>query len=102
MLIEVTDSGVPQGDFLRGAGVPVALRQRSFEPFFTTKAPGVGTGLGLAVSRSIVERHRGLLEIREHNGQPAFVIDLPGLAESTPKHQRIRYDSRAPNGVGVE
>ncbi len=78
------------------------LRDRIFEPFFTTKAPGVGTGLGLAVSRSIVERHRGLIEIREHNGRPAFVIDLPGLAESTPKHQRIRYDSRAPYGVGVE
>ncbi len=93
VLIEVTDSG---------AGVPVALRDRIFEPFFTTKAPGVGTGLGLAVSRSIVERHRGLLEIREHHGRPAFVIDLPGLAESTPKHQRIRYDSRAPYGVGVE
>ncbi len=80
VLIEVTHSGGPQGDFLRGAGVPVALRDRIFEPFFTTKAPGVGTGLGLAVSRSIVERHRGLLEIREHHGRPALVIDLPGLA----------------------
>jgi signal transduction histidine kinase len=71
--IEVTDSG---------AGVPVALRERIFEPFFTTKGAGVGTGLGLPVSRAIVQRHGGVLEIRECNGRPAFVIELP-ISEST-------------------
>jgi two-component system sensor histidine kinase AtoS len=68
--IEVTDSG---------NGVPIALRERIFEPFFTTKGPSVGTGLGLPVSRAIVQRHRGVLEIRECEGRPAFVIELPAV-----------------------
>lgn len=80
--IEVTDSG---------AGVPVALRECIFEPFFTTKGPGVGTGLGLPVSRAIVQRHRGVLEVRECEGGTAFVIELPG--EVQPKHQLVAMGS---------
>ena len=66
--VEVSDSG---------PGVPIALRDRIFEPFFTTKSPGVGTGLGLSVSRAIVQRHGGVLEIRERLGRATFVIELP-------------------------
>jgi signal transduction histidine kinase len=65
--IEVTDSG---------AGIPKELRERVFEPFFTTKAPGVGTGLGLPLARTIIHKHGGLLEIRERAGRMAFVIEL--------------------------
>jgi two-component system NtrC family sensor kinase len=66
--VEVTDSG---------AGVPLALRERIFEPFFTTKPQGVGTGLGLSVARAIVQRHGGVLEVRERGQRTAFVIQLP-------------------------
>lgn len=71
--IEVSDSGT---------GVPVALRERIFEPFVTTKAPGMGTGLGLSVSRAIVQRHRGVLEIRQRDGRSAFVIEFPHVSDS--------------------
>ncbi len=63
----------------RGAGVPLAARDRIFTPFFTTKRPGVGTGLGLAISREIVEAHGGGLALGSpHPGWGAvFEIDLP-------------------------
>ena len=84
VLIEVTD---------RGPGVPIALRERIFEPFYTTKPAGVGTGLGLSVSKAIVQRHGGVLELRERGGRPAFVIDIP--ADSGQPGKRARYDKRA-------
>ena len=53
-----------------GPGIPEDLSERVFEPFFTTKPDGQGTGLGLSVSRQIVERFGGALsyEPRETGG----------------------------------
>jgi signal transduction histidine kinase len=68
----------------------VALRDRIFQPFFTTKAPGEGSGLGLAMARAIVQRHGGMLDIRERNGRAAFVIELP--VESFAAAKEPRYD----------
>lgn len=47
-----------------GSGLPEHKLEAVFEPFFTTKAVGEGTGLGLSVSRSIVQLHRGAMTIR--------------------------------------
>lgn len=67
-----------------GSGVPEALRERIFEPFFTTKAEGVGTGLGLAVSRSIVRDHGGdlLLEPDAQDGGASLQLWLPLRAKA--------------------
>ena len=64
-----------------GAGVPEALREKIFEPFFTTKKD-VGTGLGLWLTKEILERHGGTIHIvpgvgRENTGAE-FEILLPG------------------------
>ncbi|MFT3913175.1 MAG: ATP-binding protein [Anaeromyxobacteraceae bacterium] len=48
-----------------GPGVPEAIRPRLFEARFTTKAPGHGSGLGLHLSRALVERDGGELFLAE-------------------------------------
>jgi two-component system NtrC family sensor kinase len=60
-----------------GSGVPAELRERIFEPFFTTKPEGRGTGLGLTVCRSIIERHGGRLEVGDvPGGGASFTVTL--------------------------
>ncbi len=62
-----------------GPGVPEAIRPQLFEPFVTTKSEG--SGLGLAVSRSIIERHRGRIWLgRQAAPGAAFHVWLPRSA----------------------
>ncbi|MGD8842994.1 MAG: PAS domain S-box protein, partial [Gammaproteobacteria bacterium] len=61
-----------------GPGVPEDARPRIFDPFFTTKDGGVGTGVGLSVSRSIARQHGGELRLESSGTQGAvFVLWLP-------------------------
>jgi signal transduction histidine kinase len=59
-----------------GPGVPAEDRERIFAPYFSTKATGFG--LGLAITRKIVEDHGGRIYVAE-NGQPGteIVVELP-------------------------
>jgi signal transduction histidine kinase len=59
IVIEVEDTGT---------GIDENCRPRLFDPFFTTKAPGKGTGLGLAVCKSIVGLHGGTIRIGNKEG----------------------------------
>ena len=62
-----------------GTGMPDDVRQKIFDPFFTTKG-AQGTGLGLSVSYSIIERHEGLISVSsEVGGGTVFTIDLPAV-----------------------
>ncbi|MBX3568612.1 MAG: PAS domain S-box protein [Rhizobiaceae bacterium] len=64
-----------------GPGVPRAIRHRIFESYFTTKPVGVGTGIGLSISRSIIERHKGQLFLEDAYPSGArFVVELPGVS----------------------
>ncbi len=61
-----------------GPGIPAEKAARIFEPFVTTKIGKGGTGLGLAVSRTIVEEHGGTLDLEPHDGPGAwFCLRLP-------------------------
>jgi PAS domain S-box-containing protein len=60
-----------------GLGMPEDVRQKIFEPFFSTKGAH-GTGLGLSVSYSIIERHEGTISVSSEQGKgTTFTIDLP-------------------------
>ncbi len=66
-----------------GPGIPEQIRSRIFESYFTTKPVGVGTGIGLSISKSIVERHDGHVWFEEAQPRGArFVVELPGIASA--------------------
>lgn len=69
--IAVTDSG---------SGIPPEVAARMFDPLFTTKPAGKSTGVGLKVSREIVERHGGTITLDASSRNTRFVVRLPAKA----------------------
>jgi len=63
-----------------GAGIPPEVRKNLFAPFFTTKGES-GTGLGLWVTRGIIEKHEGTIHftstLRPGRSGTAFSVFLP-------------------------
>jgi two-component system NtrC family sensor kinase len=71
-----------------GMGIPQEILPQIFEPFLTTKERGHGVGLGLAISRTIMDRHKGRIEVQSEAGKgTTFTLSLPLQSEaaSTPK-----------------
>jgi two-component system, NtrC family, sensor kinase len=61
-----------------GLGISQENLDKVFDPFFTTKAHKKGTGLGLAVSYGIIERHRGQIRVQSQEGKgTTFIVELP-------------------------
>ncbi len=87
-------SGVDTGQVIvtvsdTGPGLPAGSQEKLFLPGWTTKAEDKGTGLGLFISKRIVERHEG--QIKADNGDSGgavFVVTLPAAAEGTPPTDR--------------
>jgi PAS domain S-box-containing protein len=74
VVVEVRDTGV---------GIPLDMQSRVFDPFFTTKPRGVGTGLGLPISRGIVISAGGDISVSSTPGVGTlFRVTLPAMADS--------------------
>ena len=76
MLLTVRDNG---------PGIPQGLEDRIFDPFFSTKGVGSGLGLGLSISRTIVEEFRGRLDLRPAPGGGTLAVvsfDLPDTGKA--------------------
>ena len=75
VVVEIADTG---------PGMPEHLQARAFEPFFTTKDVGVGTGLGLDISRRIiVDRHSGEITIDSVPGRTVLAGPTTASAYGT-------------------
>lgn len=63
-----------------GPGIPEEVRQRIFTPFFTTKGAGRGMGMGLTITRRVVQSLGGNIQIEGSPGEgTVFVVSLPRL-----------------------
>ena len=74
LVIEIKDTG---------CGISESAQRKIFEPFYTTKPVGQGTGLGLSLSYSIVQKHKGSIVVSsELDVGTTFIITLPLLTPS--------------------
>jgi len=80
-----------------GTGMPEDVRQKIFDPFFTTKG-AQGTGLGLSVSYSIIERYEGSISVASELGSgTVFTIDLPAAIMKSEPTEAVVQDVEVPS-----
>jgi two-component system sensor histidine kinase RegB len=95
----VVDARVEQGQCRiavrdSGAGMSEDVLERAGEPFFTTKAPGDGMGLGLFLTRAVVERAGGRVQLQSSAGVgTTAVLTLPLATSATNHRSRTVVDS---------
>jgi signal transduction histidine kinase len=66
--VQIMDSGI---------GIETENKQKIFSPFFTTKPQGEGIGLGLYISKTIIDEHNGQIEFESEKNKTIFTILLP-------------------------
>ncbi len=78
-----------------GPGIPAEVQQRLFTPFFTTKGPGRGMGLGLTITRRVIQTMGGSLQFSSPAGQGTeFTVRLP-LRQRPPPTPEARQAAEA-------
>ena len=82
-VIRVSASQIKEGEIKiivsdNGVGMDAKTRDQIFNPFYSTKPTGKGMGLGLSVTYSIIQKHRGIIEVKSELGSGStFVIRIP-------------------------
>ncbi len=97
--------GLLPGDYVRialsdrGCGIPEEMLEKVFEPYFTTRA-GIGSGLGLASVRSIVEKHGGTVTLHSEVGKGAtFTLHIPSTGTLAPGEDPPAPENLAPTAM---
>lgn len=67
-----------------GCGMTPEVQERIFEPYFTTKEEGKGTGLGMVITKKIVEEHHGAVDVQSRPGEGTLVKLRFPLSEDAP------------------
>lgn len=68
VIVQIIDSG---------SGISIENQSKILKPFFTTKPQGEGSGLGLSISQTIIEKHAGQIEIASQPGRTTFTVRIP-------------------------
>jgi PAS domain S-box-containing protein len=68
LLVKLIDSG---------KGIPIGIREKIFQPFFSNKEVGKGTGIGLSISKDLMQKHEGDLTLNSNNPNTEFLITIP-------------------------
>lgn len=77
-----------------GAGIKKEHLTKIFDPFFTTKAVGQGTGLGLSLSYSIIQKHQGRIVVESELGKgTCFKLLLPIEQKKADLHNRVHLET---------
>ena len=85
-----------------GVGMDTKTVAKIFDPFFTTKGKGKGTGLGLAVVYSIVQQHRGFIDVYSEAGAGStFNVYLPAMSDEQAALAVGRGLAELPRGEGL-
>ncbi len=71
------EDGVEVSIIDTGIGIPADVQQKMFNAFFTTKPAGEGSGLGLYISRKIIDKHQGRIQVESRPGHTQFKVWLP-------------------------
>ncbi len=73
VVVSITDSG---------KGIPPKVIDQVFNPFFSTKPAGEGTGIGLDITKRIIEKHHGKIEVKSKPGETTFWVYLPNITSN--------------------
>lgn len=73
-----------------GPGIPKEIQSKIFDPFFTTKPMGEGTGLGLYITKQVIEKHLGMIQLNTKPGETIFTVLLPDSNDSNTKAKENR------------